>query len=670
MQRATTEIQLMRQMSRDKSGKSTRKNLSIFDSDEMPTDRYARLSRLNICRAYWDSLQPVRERRTRTRDYVMNDQFRDMIKDDCGGSLMEENYLKRQGVIPIKQNILQPIFNNLKGQFRQSQHKPVVSAREPGHSEESRIMTNSLQGVHELNETEELDATGLGEFMISGCTIQRVSVRWWTGRKQEDVYVENVTLPHMFWNTEVQDIRMHGLKLIGQIHDMHMQDVVLQFSKYHSEEYIRQAFTGVTSPVYETEIEKARIDNLDFYMPVSPNMVRVYEVWTKRTEKRLYIHDKLNGTYEYIPVGTSSSDRKRIIESIDAANAGRINAAVENNISEAQRVQAYNLPEEEAQFIDEESIPLIEYGEKFDGFWYVEYLTPLGFCLYEGYSPYAHGEHPYIMRLHPLVDGVIHGMLHTLLDQQRYINRMVMLLDLILSSSAKGVLMVPIDIIPPGMTQHDFADAWVKHDGVIFYTPKPHGQIPQQISANSTNIGIHEVIQMQLQWAQDISGVHSAIQGKDPKAGTADSLYAQEAANATLNNLDFITVYFNFLQKRDFKVVKLMQQYYTSPRVVSPAGAPEMDKLTYDPAAIANLEFANSIDYVQNYGVYAQMVNETMMQLFQLGVIDGKTMLKHSTIPNSEAILQDIAQAEEQMMQMQQQMQANGINPQIQQQQQ
>jgi hypothetical protein len=64
------------------------------------------------------------------------------------------------------------------------------------------------------------------------------------------------------------------------------------------------------------------------------------------------------------------------------------------------------------------------------------------------------------------------------------------------------------------------------------------------------------------------------------------------------------------------------------------------------------------------------MVNETMMQLFQLGVIDGKTMLKHSTIPNSEAILQDIAQAEEQMMQMQQQMQANGINPQIQQQQQ
>jgi hypothetical protein len=178
--------------------------------------------------------------------------------------------------------------------------------------------------------------------------------------------------------------------------------------------------------------------------------------------------------------------------------------------------------------------------------------------------------------------------------------------------------------------------------------------MPEQISANSTNIGIHEVISMQLQWAQDISGVHSAIQGKDPKAGTAASLYAQEAANATLNNLDFITSYFNFLQKRDFKVIKLMQQYYTSPRIVTPSGAPEMDKLVYDPAAIANLEFMNSIDYVQNYGVYAQMVNETMMQLFQLGAIDVKMLLKHGTLPNSEALLQDIAQMEQQMMQAQQ----------------
>jgi hypothetical protein len=667
---AANKRDLMRHLARkDKATTNENISISIFD-EETPPDRQSYLSRLNVCRAYWDSLRPVRDKRARTRDYVMNDQFKDLVKDDYGGWVTEERLLKSRGVIPCKQNILSPIFNNLKGQFRQSQHKPVVSAREPGYTEEGKIMTNTLQGIHELNETEELDAANLGEFMISGCCVQRLSVRWWSDRSQDDVYLENVTLPYMFWNTDTHDVRMHGLKLIGQIRDMHFQDVVLQFSKYHSPEYIKDAFTPVTSPVYDSTTGKERVDSLDFYSPVSANMVRIYEVWTKRTEWRLYIHDRLNGTYEYIPLSVSAAEKKNIIASIKTENASRTNLALENNMSEMQRITEYNLSQDEAQLIDENAVPLIEYGEKYSEFWYVEYLSPLGVCLYEGYSPYAHKEHPYVIRLFPLVDGVIHGMLWLLLDQQRYVNRLVMLLDMIISSSAKGVLMVPEDIIPKGMTKEDFADAWVRHDGVIFYIPaKTHNNIPQQISANSTNIGIHEVIQMQLQWAQDISGVHSAIQGKDPKSGTPASLYAQEAANATLNNLDFLTAYFGFLQKRDFKVVKLMQQYYTSPRIVTPAGAPEMDKMVYDPARIANLEFQNSIDYVQNYGVYAQMVNETMIQLFQMGVIDGKILLKHSTLPNNEAILQDIAQAEEQMAQMQAQMAQNGSNPQMQQQQ-
>jgi hypothetical protein len=657
------DIQLMRRLAR-KEEKPAKTSMSIFE-DETPTDRGVYLSRLNVCRIYWESLQGARDKRARTRDYLMNDQFRDLIKDDCGGYISEEEWLKKRGVTPFKQNILQPIFNNLKGQFRQSQHKPVVSARKPGYTEESKIMTNTLQGVHELNDSEELDTANFGEFMISGCAVQRLSARWWSERNQEDIYIENVTLPFMFWNTDVQDIRMHGLKLIGQIHDIFLQDAILQFSQFHSPEYVKEAFEPTAAPVYDTTVEKERVENLDFYRPVSPGMVRVYEVWTKRVERRIYIHDRLNGTYEYIPVGASAAEKKSIIAGVEAENESRISVAVENNMSEMQRVAAYNLPPEEAQLIDETAVPLIEYGERYAEFWYVEYLTQLGYCLYEGYSPYSHGEHPYVIRISPFVDGVIHGILWILLDQQRYVNRLVMLLDMIMSGSAKGVLMVPEDIIPPNMTKDDFADGWVRHDGVIYYIPKPHGKMPEQISANSTNIGIREIIQMQLQWAQDISGVHSAIQGKAPKAGTAASLYAQEAANATLNNLDFITSYFNFLQKRDFKIIKLMQQYYTSPRVVTPSGAPEMDKLVYEPSAIANLEFTNGIDYVQNYSVYSQMVTETMLQLFQMGAIDVKMLLKYSTLPNSDALLQDIAQVEQQMAQMQ----ANGINPQIQQEQ-
>jgi len=173
----------MRSLScKKKEDKDKDASISIFTDDFAPPDLKTNLTELNICRSYWEALQPLRDRRARTRDYLMNDQWRDLIKDDCGGLITEEEYLKKKGAIPLKQNILLPIFNNLKGQFRQSQHKPVVSAREPGHSEESKIMTNTLQGVHELNQTEELDAHNLGEFIISGCVFQRTSCRWWDQR--------------------------------------------------------------------------------------------------------------------------------------------------------------------------------------------------------------------------------------------------------------------------------------------------------------------------------------------------------------------------------------------------------------------------------------------------------------------------------------------------------
>ena len=48
------------------------------------------------------------------------------------------------------------------------------------------------------------------------------------------------------------------------------------------------------------------------------------------------------------------------------------------------------------------------------------------------------------------------------------------------------VLLIPEDVIPDGMTPDDFAKEWTRFNGIITYTPKPHGKMPEQISANST----------------------------------------------------------------------------------------------------------------------------------------------------------------------------------------
>ena len=68
------------------------------------------------------------------------------------------------------------------------------------------------------------------------------------------------------------------------------------------------------------------------------------------------------------------------------------------------------------------------------------------------------------------------------------------MLDFIMNASAKGVLLIPEDCIPDGMTPADFAKEWVRFNGVITYVPsQKHTKVPEQISANSTNIGITEM---------------------------------------------------------------------------------------------------------------------------------------------------------------------------------
>ena len=81
-------------------------------------------------------------------------------------------------------------------------------------------------------------------------------------------------------------------------------------------------------------------------------------------------------------------------------------------------------------------------------------------------------------------------------------------------ASAKGVLLMPEDCLPDGVSMEDIAESWAEFNGVIVYKPSPSRQIPQQVANNSTNIGITELLNLQLKFFEDISGVNGALQGK------------------------------------------------------------------------------------------------------------------------------------------------------------
>jgi hypothetical protein len=291
----------------------------------------------------------------------------------------------------------------------------------------------------------------------------------------------------------------------------------------------------------------------------------------------------------------------------------------------------------------DEEIALIEAKEKYEQAWFVKFLTPYGQVLFESETPYAHESHPYALTLYPLLDGEVWGFVEDIIDQQRYINRLIILMDFIISASAKGVLLVPEDVIPAGMTPKSFADEWTRFNGVIVYKPNQSLSKPEQISSNSTNIGIHELLALQMQLITQISGVHEAMQGQAPKSGTPAALYSQEAQNASLNTLDYIQTFNHFIQDRDTKVLKLICQYYTEPRFLAVSGKQySQEAKMWDPAKVKDVEFELVVTSGNDTPVFRSMIDSTLLQMLQGQMIDLEMFLQNTTLPFANQLLESI----------------------------
>ena len=167
----------------------------------------------------------------------------------------------------------------------------------------------------------------------------------------------------------------------------------------------------------------------------------------------------------------------------------------------------------------------------------------------------------YVFKAYPFIDGEIHSFVADLIDQQRYTNRLITLYDWIMRSSAKGVLLVPEESIPDGYSLADIADEWARFNGVIAIRTKNGAQMPQQVAMNATNVGIKDLLQTQLDFFEDISGVAGVLQGKRDGNSNNASLFAYQTNNATLSLLDIIETFQSFIDEVALKKQRLQQQF-------------------------------------------------------------------------------------------------------------
>ena len=595
---------------------------------ERKADRSIDMDMLYHCQNLYDGLRSFRERRARARRYHRGDQWGDFIQDpdNPGSSIREDEYIMSQGRVPLKQNVIRQLFKNLMGQFVNNPMATIVFARNREDATIGDMMGNAIRSVHDLNYMKKLEMAAFQEFAISGMVVGKHSYDIISDKNTEDIVIDIVNPNKIFFNTDTIDPRQNDIHTIGELHDVPIMEIISKFAQSEEDErWLRELYTMEYFADYMADMRgltASHLDNTDFYIPVNPAHGRIIEVWTKAAEWRTYAHDYADGTYRIIP---------ETLEEVELINAQRVLDAFEMGI-----------PEEE--------VPLISAKRVYDHFWIVKYMTPYGHVLYEGETPYDHREHPYVITMYPGIDGEVWGVVEDIIDQQRYINRAFTLMDFIIGSSAKGVLLVAEETIPDDLTLDDFADEWTKVNGIIKYKAKGGAQIPQQIANNSVPIGLQEILAAQLKLSYDISGIHQAVQGQQAKSGTPASLYAQETQNATTNVKDFMEAFVFFREKMDTKTMLLIQQFYQERRWLI-VKEPEYKGETkmYDPDLVRDVLLDLKVSQGPDTPVYRQLMEDVLIALFQAQAITVEQLLENSSLPFADKLLSSIRRERERM---------------------
>ena len=585
---------------------------------------------LRECAACWNALDEARRKLRRSLMYSYGDQWGDYVTDpDTLAQITEGELIKKNGKVPLKNNMIAPILSNIDGQLRQNLMRPVCIVRDQSECKLGEMMSVAIEYVHDINEMEEVDADCMRMLLNGGMTAQRIEYGVNPSKERRDVWVYPVNPSRLFFNTNIEDVRMWDLSCVGELFDIPLDDVLAHFGKTPQEKRrIKDIYGGSAHPSFSESgaMQGEESRNLSFYTASRTDLCRVILGWKLESRDSYRWSDSSNGTWGFLPYDKESKAM------LDAENQRRIHESAANGTSD-------------------DELLLVDYEFATERYWYYRYMTPYGDVLQEGRSPYWHGEHNYVLHLYPLIQGRLGNYVEQFIDQQRAINRTATLIDFIRGTSSKGVLVVDDDAFE-SMSREEVIDEYVRYNGVLFVKLKPGQSIDgvvRQYNSGAAVAGDFELLSLQLRLINEISGVNSAMQGQAPKSGTPASLYAQQTQNSSLNLKGLFDGFRNFRRRRDCKLMKTIQQYYTDVHYIDIAGTQYNDEAKwYSPEKVQNSDFDLTISEGYNTPAYQLVANDFLMELFRSNAIDVKTMLENSSYPFATKILEAIKRNEEQ----------------------
>ena len=467
-----------------------------------PTNNEQHTRVLHAAYQAWMSAAGLRQARLRNKRFTYGNQWGDLVRDHNGCLMTEAEFMAGQGCHSITNNLIRQLVKTIVGRFRSQYIK-----------RDDKQTEAPLNEIGRQNELDELDSRALEEFLISGCCVQRVDTCHEPG-ESERVRVDNVNINRMFTGA-MNDTRAWDCELIGQLHDLSIAQLLRRVAGGNQRKaaWVRRLYTDRADSRMADFTTRLGADSqlgTDFWN-ARDGKCRAIEVWTLESREVIVCHNRREGTLTVEPIAAARRLR------------GRPEVTTRWDIATV---------------------------------WHCRWFSPMGDLLAEYDSPWAHGGHPFVIKLYPLTDGEVHAVVEDLIDSQKHVNRMISLLDQVMRSSAKGVLLFPETALPDGWTWEDARRCWSNANGLLPYNPRYSDAKPEQVCGSGTNTGAYQMIELQMKLFEEISGVSGALQGKNPTVNSGGA-YQLQSENSNIALSDVYDTFEAFRRQRDRKIANM-----------------------------------------------------------------------------------------------------------------
>lgn len=599
---------------------------------------------LEEARSWYERRQEYRSERDMMVDLFNGDHWENLMRGEDGRLVKEKDYLAEKGRLAITMNVCAPVINNVMGQFRQGKGERQVYAVSRADEDGTEMLNMARRSFRRKSDSMSREADGFLEWTLSGAAMFRSGFDLDPATGRHEVRDSAVHATRGFYNIDVLDRQMDDLRIVGQIHDTTIDDVVqnLRITRedeervrgYYSERLTKGA-QAWNSGSFQNQTPAG-----DF-LSTGSDLIRVIEAWVMEYNWTRMAKDPLADPDVYLqaqallaPLGIDVENFVLLPQGYGPLPPGE----------DEESVQKRNLGRSEF------NIPPIEVkGTELLPTWRVYFLSADGDVIFHSRTPFWHGEHPYTMGNAFWVDGRTKGMIASIQDPQRWLNRVLMSIDHQMITGPKGTILYDKTMMDnSGLTASDIDEALVRGDASLGISPQGGrlADMVHQIKSQSLSAGVFEMVPTLMQFVERLSGVNDASQGRGVKSGTSGKLNQQMIEQGALSVFTWTDTYLELLQKKDRKEIRLIQQALTKPESFYEQSTGKTTH--YEPARARSLQVEIAFGTASDTATLRLAEEQMLRADLEAGVISPLIYLDHSARPIARKLAQSVREEQQQ----------------------